>query len=168
MPLNDARKGASHVTSARFFYQNTDAPVPNRPLNLGVAALIERDGTYLMERRSDCGRWSLIGGSVRADESLREALMREVYEETGLTVEHHELFGTFSDPSRIIEYPDGNVIRSVTLVYRTRVAAGILVCSTESKLLAWVTLVDLRGLDIVETHRHIVDRLLTGSSLVLE
>lgn len=80
------------MTSARFFYRQADAPVPNRPLNLGVAALIERDGTYLMERRCDCGRWSLIGGSVKSDESLGQALEREVYEETGLTVEHYERY----------------------------------------------------------------------------
>jgi hypothetical protein len=48
-----------------------------------------------------------------------------------------------------------------------RVAGGIPVCSTESMLLAWVTLADLSDLDIVETHRHIVDKMLSGSSLVL-
>lgn len=120
-----------------------------------------------MERRSDCGRWSLIGGSVRPDESLGQALVREVHEETGLRVEHFELFGTFSDPSRIVEYPDGNVIRSVTLVYRARVCGGIPVCSTESISLAWVMLADLAELDIVETHRHVVDKMLNGSLLVL-
>lgn len=102
------------------------------------------------------------------DESLCEALVREVYEETGLEVEHHDLFGTFSDPSRIIEYPDGNVIRSITLVYKVKVTGREPVCSSESTSLAWVTPRDLRDLDIVETHRHIVDKILTGVLLALE
>lgn len=102
------------------------------------------------------------------DESLREALVREIHEETGLEVEHHDLFGTFSDPSRIVEYPDGNVIRSITLAYRVKVTGGEPVCSSESTSLAWVAPIDLRDLDIVETHRHIVDKVLTGVSLTLE
>ena len=121
-----------------------------------------------MERRSDCGRWSLVGGSVKPDESLGQAIVREVHEETGLTVEQFDLFGTFSDPSRIIKYPDGNVIRSVTIVYRVKVSDGVPVCSAESMSLSWVKFEDLADLDIVETHRHIVDRLLGDSSLVLE
>jgi len=121
-----------------------------------------------MERRSDCGRWSLVGGSVKTDESLGQALAREVYEETGLGVEQYDLFGTFSDPSRIVEYPDGNVIRSVTIIYRVTVSRGAPVCSTESLALMWVKYEDLADLDIVETHRHIVESFLAGSSLVME
>jgi ADP-ribose pyrophosphatase YjhB (NUDIX family) len=109
-----------------------------------------------------------VGGSVKPYESLGQALMREVHEETGLRVLQFDLFGTFSDPSRIVQYPDGNVIRSVTIVYRVSVSAGDPVCSAESMSLAWIAVKDLANLDIVETHRHIVDRLLGGSSLVLE
>lgn len=156
------------MSTSRFFYQNPDAPRPNRPLSLGVVALIEREGTILLECRSDCGRWSLIGGRVEEGESLGQALTREVLEETGLTVESYQLFGTFSDPSRMIQYPDGNVVRIVTLVYRASVSAGAPICSHESKSLAFFSPATLRSLDIVETHRHIVDSFLSGSSLVLE
>lgn len=55
-----------------------------------------------MECRADDGRWGLVGGKVEADESLGEALCREVLEETGLHVSWYRLFGAFSDPSRII------------------------------------------------------------------
>jgi 8-oxo-dGTP pyrophosphatase MutT (NUDIX family) len=76
---------------------------------LGVMALIERDGSLLLERRADAPLWSLIAGGVEDTETLAEALRREVLEETGLIVVGHDLFGTFSDPTRIIRYPDGNV-----------------------------------------------------------
>lgn len=156
------------MTSARFYYQDANAPIPNRPRNLGVAALIERDGKLLLERRADCGRWSLIGGSIEANETLGQGLVREIYEETGLTVEAYTLFGTFSDPSRIAQYPDGNVLRLVTLAYRVTVDTGAPLCSRESMSLAWFTPDELRTLDIVETHRHIVHAFLTGADLVLE
>lgn len=70
-----------------------------------------------MEHRTDCNRWSLIGGELEIDESLIDCLNREVKEETALVVTNFKLFGVFSDPSRIIEYPDGNVIRSITIAY---------------------------------------------------
>ncbi|HEV2093992.1 MAG TPA: NUDIX domain-containing protein [Rubrobacter sp.] len=72
--------------TAEFFYGDPDAPRPNRPIGVGVLALIERGGRLLMERRSDCGRWGFVGGSVEVEESLEEALRRETLEETGLVV----------------------------------------------------------------------------------
>ena len=44
------------MNRTQFFYQNPDAPVPNRPTGVGVLAVIERGGTLLLERRSDCDR----------------------------------------------------------------------------------------------------------------
>jgi ADP-ribose pyrophosphatase YjhB (NUDIX family) len=43
-----------------------------------VLALIERDSALLLERRSDRGRWGLVGGRVQIEESLEDGLRREV------------------------------------------------------------------------------------------
>lgn len=157
------------MAHARFFYRDASAPTPNRPTSLGVVALIERDGSLLLECRKDCERWSLIGGGVQVNESLDGALAREVWEETGLTVAGSTLFGTFSDPSRVIEYPDGNVLRIVTLAYKVAaVGWEDLRCSAESVELKLFSRQELAGIDIVETHRHIVEDYLGGRPLVLK
>ena len=88
---------------------------------LGVGALIERNGALLLERRVDAPLWSLIAGRVENDESLTDGLRREVLEETGLVVARCELFGTFTDPTRIVAYPDGAVMRVASFVYRVAV-----------------------------------------------
>jgi ADP-ribose pyrophosphatase YjhB (NUDIX family) len=121
------------MTTARFFYRDPTAPTPNRPPSLGVLALIEYDGALLLERRSDCGRWGLIGGAVDAGESLTDALRREVHEETGLTVTGYRLFGTFSDPTRIAAYPDGNVFRVIGIVYTVEVAISTICASATNR-----------------------------------
>lgn len=128
-------------------------------MGVGVQALIERDGKLLLERRSDCGRWGLVGGGVGVEESLEDALRREVFEETGLTVTGHELFSVFSDPSRIIRYPDGNVVRIVSFVFRVEVESfGTLRRSEESEELGFFAPEELERLDVIETARPIIGR----------
>jgi 8-oxo-dGTP diphosphatase len=67
---------------------------PAQPL-VSVGAVIMCDGKVLLEKRKnepDRGKWSIPGGLVELGESLREAVIREVKEETSLAVEKPELF----------------------------------------------------------------------------
>ena len=142
---------------AEFFYDDPDAPRPNRPIGVGVLALIERDGELLLERRSDCGRWGFVGGAVEVEESLEGALRREVLEETGLVVTGEELFAVFPGPSRVVRYPDGNVVRLMTFVYRAEVEDfGALRRSEESEELRFFRREELAGLDVIETSKPIL------------
>ena len=145
-----------------YYYRDPNAPKPTLPRAVGVCALIELHACLLLDHRRD-GRWGLIGGAVDDDESLGAALCREVFEETGLTVRSYRLFGTFSDPSRIIQYGDGQAQQIVTLVYWAEVESfdGLRV-SDESREVRLVPRAVLPTLDIAETHRHIVDDYLDG------
>jgi ADP-ribose pyrophosphatase YjhB (NUDIX family) len=146
------------MAETKFYYRNPGAPQPNKPNHIGVTAIIEHQSAVLMEYRSDCRRWSLIGGALELDESLTDCLRREIAEETSLTVSRFALFGLFSDPTRRIEYPDGNVIRSLTVAYVVEVEdTRRLQRSDESVKVEFVDKKDLPGLDVVETHRHILD-----------
>jgi 8-oxo-dGTP pyrophosphatase MutT (NUDIX family) len=150
------------TSRAEFFYGASEAPRPNRPIGVGVLALIERDGALLLERRSDCGRWGLIGGGVDVEESLEVALRRE---ETGLVVAYQELYGVLSDPSRIVSYPDGNVVRLVAFVFRTEVEGfETLRRSDESEELKFFGPEELPELDVIETARPILERYLSRES----
>jgi len=97
-------------------------------LRPGVAAIISNgEGKILLQRRSDNGLWGLPGGSVEIGESVRDAIMREVREETGLTVEVVRLIGVYSDPTvQIVRYADGNVVHYISSVFACRILAGTL------------------------------------------
>jgi ADP-ribose pyrophosphatase YjhB (NUDIX family) len=156
------------MEATRYFFGDREAPTPTVPPSLGVAALIERDGALLMERRRDGIRWALIGGTMEADESLADALIREVHEETGLVVSGYRLFGTFSDPFRLIQYADATVMRVITVAYHVSVQPfEQLVCGDESQAVAFVAREDLPDLTIAETHRQIVECYLRGEAVVL-
>lgn len=127
-------------------------------------ALIERDGSILVERRadSDVVEWAFIGGAV-GDESVLDALGREVREETGFDVELAEFFGIFSDPTRIVAYPDGNVHRLTSIAFRV-VPAGTDAprLSEESVEMRFVSRADLAALPFWPVHRPIRDALVDG------
>ena len=147
------------MAAAEFFYKDPDAPQPNRPISVGVLALIDSAGALLMDRRSDCGRWGLPGGAIAPDEALEAALVREVREETGLAVTDCELFCISADPSRIARYPDGNVVRLLTFAFAARVEnLDALRASEESEGLAFLRRDELRRTDVIETARPIVER----------
>ena len=67
---------------------------------VAVAAVVRQNGKVLLLRRSQhdaaYGRWILPGGHVDRGEELESACLREVVEETGLTVELERLLGVYS------------------------------------------------------------------------
>src|SRR5258708_7427485 len=68
---------------------------PDRPF-LAVSAAIIRDGRVLIARRAkgaSTGVFTLPGGVVEAGETLHEAVIREISEETGVAIEPVALAG---------------------------------------------------------------------------
>lgn len=66
----------------------TDFKPPKQP-QLGVGAVVLKGAHVLMIKRGKpprMGDWSLPGGRLELGETVQSAVLREVYEETGLTV----------------------------------------------------------------------------------
>ena len=95
-------------------------------LRTAVSAMImDGAGRILLQRRSDNGRWGVPGGGVEIGETLRDAILREVREETGLAVEVVRLIGVYSDPAfQVVRYSDGNVVHYVSLFFQCRILGG--------------------------------------------
>jgi ADP-ribose pyrophosphatase YjhB (NUDIX family) len=154
------------VSETRWFFRDPDAPEPNRPRALSVYALIERDDALLLERRADAPVWSLIAGFVEDDESLSDALRREVREETSLIVVRYDLFGTFTDPSRIVSYPDGNVYSVATFAYTVEVEDfAPLSRSDESEELRFFSRNELLNVEVPVTQRIAIEMYLAERGL---
>jgi 8-oxo-dGTP pyrophosphatase MutT (NUDIX family) len=149
------------------YYRDPDAPTPNVPRRVGVIALLERDGSVLVQRRADDGAWDFVGGALEEHETVLDALHREVREETGLQIAEAELFAVLSDPTRIIEYPDGTVCRLLSVVFHARVEAGEPRASTESLELRFIARDELARLDLWPSVRPIRDAFLAGRGDVI-
>ena len=63
-----------------------------KPYIISVYALVQNEkGEFLLLRRSENsrtnpGKWDLPGGKVNLKETLKEAVVREVLEETGISI----------------------------------------------------------------------------------
>ena len=81
-------------------------------MKLTTLCYIERDGCYLMLHRVkqkadvNAGKWIGVGGHFEEGESPEECLLREVYEETGLTLTGYAFRGliTFLSDAQEAEY----------------------------------------------------------------
>ena len=123
---------------------------PETPkLTVDVVIPSER-GVVLIRRGSDPseGEWALPGGFVEVGETVEEAAVREVAEETGLAVELARLVGVYSDPERD---PRGH---NVSVAFLARVLSGELAAATDA---AEVSVLDPGSVDLAFDHRRIVD-----------
>jgi ADP-ribose pyrophosphatase YjhB (NUDIX family) len=67
-------------------------------VNVGVAVAVLHGGRVLLTKREDFEVWCLPGGGLEPGESVAQAAVREVREETGLEVALTRLVGVYSRP----------------------------------------------------------------------
>lgn len=121
-----------------------------------TAAVIERDGAFLLTRRLDgthlAGHWEFPGGKLDAGETLAACLAREIREELDASIEvGPEILATVHDyPGRSIELR----FFRCTLRSEPRPAMG--------QEMRWVALRDLRSVQLPPADDELV-RMLIGT-----
>lgn len=126
-----------------------DPPAATAVVALAFAVVRDPSGRVLLARRVDTGNWELPGGRIEPGETVTDAVIREVAEETGLAITVTGLAGVFCDPSHVIVYPDRAEARQqhVTLVHAVATdgedRAPLATDQTEIDATAWVELDDL-------------------------
>ena len=109
-------------------------------LDKGALLLIKRD------REPARGQWSLPGGRVEIGETLREALVREVREETGVEVDVDGLIGV---AERIVRDDDGAIeYHYVILDYVCTARSTILKAGDDAADARWVPVGELADLHL--------------------
>lgn len=117
-----------------------------KPFALSVKVLIrDDDGRCLLLRRSsssknNAGKWDMPGGKVDRGEDFEEALLREVSEETGLSIRLERLAGSAESAT---------LTRNVVyLIMEGRVDGGQVRLSSEHDQHEWVDLKQLPMMDV--------------------
>ena len=118
-------------------------------MKLATLCYIKRDGKTLMLRRAatqasiHTGKWNGLGGKLKSGETPEECVTREVYEESGLTIQSPELRGILTFPA-FQDEEDWYVY-----VFVARDFSGTLTESNEGSL-AWIPDTELTKLPLWE------------------
>jgi 8-oxo-dGTP diphosphatase len=130
---------------------------PVRPV-VGVGALIYDGARILLVERGKeplKGYWSLPGGGVEAGERLEDAVIREVFEETGLRVTADGLATVFErimpDENRRCEY------HYVLVDFYCTITGGELRAGDDSQDVRWFGLKELDGLLLTAGTQQVVE-----------
>ena len=138
-------------------------------LRVGCSAVIfdEAREKVLLTRRTDNGRWCVPGGGLEAGESVEEACLREVWEETGLRARVTRLIGVYSDPDQLVIYSDGNKAFFVVLSFEVEVIGGELGLSDETTEAGYFSLAEMDSMPMHGRHKHRVMDALLGQAEAL-
>jgi 8-oxo-dGTP diphosphatase len=118
-----------------------------------VGAIVERDGQILLALRNHEpfeNHWCLPGGHIDFSEEVEDAMMREVQEETGLSVTESSFFNYFTE-----YYPELDW-HAVALVFIVK-AEGILKRQeSEVRELRWFPIPEALTLPLAFEHQKII------------
>jgi 8-oxo-dGTP diphosphatase len=130
---------------------------PPRPV-LGVGAVILDGGRVLLVERGNeplAGCWSLPGGVVEAGERLEDALVREVFEETGLRVKTNIIATVFE---RIIPDAAGRCEYHYVLIdFYCAILGGELRAGDDSRRVGWFEIDLLASLTMTDGTREVIE-----------
>ena len=122
-------------------------------VELTTLCLIHKGDRYLLQDRikADWKGFTLPGGHVEPGESIVDSVIREMKEETGLTIRNPKLCG-------IKQFPiEGG--RYIVFLFRTEEFEGELISSKEGKM-HWVDKEDLSKVNLVNDLRELLDVML--------
>ncbi len=123
----------------------------------------------LLTQRTDNGRWCLPGGGLDPGESVEEACIREVWEETGLHVRVTRLIGVYSDPNQLVLYNDGYKAFFVVMSFEAEIVGGELGLSDETTAFGYFSLAEMDSMPMHGRHQQrVVDALLNQPEALIK
>lgn len=132
-------------------------------IGIGATTLVFNEKReLLLNLRSDTNTWGIPGGSMELYETIEEAAVRELKEEAGIRAENLELVTVLSGKEYYFEYPNGDKMCTVIVLFKVLNYTGdIKVSDNESKQLKFFALDNLPNME--SRAKAIVDKILDGT-----
>lgn len=108
-----------------------------------MCMIYDNSGNVLVEEKIGKNYRGLIlpGGHVEERESIVDSMIREIYEETGLTISNIEFCG-------IKDWVEEDGSRYMVFLYRTNNYSGTIISSTEGDVF-WMPLDELKRMEVL-------------------
>lgn len=129
-------------------------------LNYAGCIIFDENNRLLLQKRADCEKWGFLGGMVEFGESVAEAAIREVKEESGLDVEITSLYGVYS--KYFAEFTNGDKAQPIVHIFKAKITGGELIDQNDETLeLKFFDLSDVPPM-FCKQHQNILDDVLSG------
>lgn len=115
-----------------------------------MCMVYDNEGNILVQDRLDPD-WPGVtfpGGHVEPGEAFTKAVIREVWEETGLTIEHPRLCG-------LKQFPEEDGTRYIVMLYKANRFSGELRSSCEGNMF-WIKRSELENYPLAETFDQLI------------
>lgn len=133
-------------------------------LNYAGCIIFDEQNRLLLQKRSDCEKWGFLGGMVEFGESVGEAAVREVKEESGLDVEITSLYGVYS--KYFAEYTNGDKAQPIVHLFNAKIIGGERIEQNDETLeLKFFDLNDIPPL-FCKQHQDALDDIIAGREYV--
>lgn len=133
-------------------------------VNYAGCIIFDEQNRLLLQKRSDCEQWGFLGGMVEFGESVEEAAIREVKEESGLDVEITSLYGVYS--KYFAEYTNGDKAQPIVHMFKAKIIGGEWIEQNDETLeLKFFELNDIPSL-FCKQHQDILDDIIAGREYV--
>ena len=136
-------------------------------LNIVVAGIeYNNNWLFIKRKRGDYQeKWALVGGKMQFDETVKESVLREIKEETGLEVEWNGIKSILNE--KLIEKDSRETKQQFIIILCSVKASSYNVQETEEGELFWFTYQDIKNKkdDIVPSDYYMITELITKESL---
>ena len=118
-------------------------------IGVGATTLVFNDQReLLLNLRADTNTWGIPGGSMELYETIEETAIRELKEEAGICADELELVTVLSGKDYYFEYPNGDKMCTVIVLFKVLNYTGTLkVSDNESKELKFFPLTKLPAME---------------------
>lgn len=125
-------------------------------VELTALCLLQNENAYLLQNRvkEDWKGYTLPGGHIEIGESIVDAIVREIKEETGLTILNPKLCGVKQFP-----IPEG---RYIVFLFCANQYEGQLISSEEGDM-HWIKKAELSGVNLVSDFNELLEVILNDN-----
>lgn len=98
---------------------------PKRILPAVAAAIFNDNGEILLQKRKDVNKWCIISGHVEFGETIENAVLREIEEETNVKATIVRLIGVYSSPDSQTYFYRNETVQYITSYFEARLTKAI-------------------------------------------
>lgn len=125
--------------------------------------ILLKNNEILLLKKPRRGWWAIPGGKMEIGETIKEAVVREYREETGIFIKNPSLKGIFTF---LMKENDKIVDEWMMFTFLATEAEGLQLKESEEGILQWHPIDQIHSLPMASGDKHILDYVIHGEGII--